>query len=110
MHMLPRARRLFMLISATSAAIGMIYPLDPLDAQQPAAATCRITGRAMIGTTPLPGVSIVAIGPAATVAGATSTETDGTYQLAVPSGTYQLKAELTGFTPFNQAVTLAGEP
>jgi hypothetical protein len=95
------------LISATSAAIGVIYPLD---AQQQPAATCRVSGRATVGTAPLPGVSIVALGAASAVAGATSTETDGTYQLAVPPGAYQLKAELTGFTAFEQAVTLAGEP
>ena len=104
MHM--RLRRLTVLIAAVSTAVGLVYPLG---AQQPGVATCRVTGRVINGTTPLPGVSLVALAPDV-VAAATSSEIDGTYQLAVAPGTYRLKAELTGFTAVEQSVTVAGEP
>ncbi len=70
---------------------------------------CRISGRAISGSTPLPGVSIVALADGK-VAVASSSETDGTYQLTVAPGAYQLKAELTGFTTVDRAITLAGDP
>ena len=104
MHL--RLRRLTLMIAAVSTAAGLIYPLG---AQQPGVATCRVTGRATNGTTPLPGVSFVALS-ADVVAAATSTEIDGTYQLGVAPGAYRLKAELTGFTSVEQSVTVAGEP
>ncbi|MEO6212004.1 MAG: hypothetical protein ABIP65_00125, partial [Vicinamibacterales bacterium] len=36
--------------------------------------------------------------------------TDGTYQLKVPPGVYRFTAELTGFTTFDQTITVGGEP
>ena len=72
-------------------------------------APCKVSGRVTSGTTPLPGVALVAITGSA-VAGATSTETDGTYQFALRAGTYQLKAELTGFVAVDRSVTLSGDP
>ena len=106
MHMQPRLRRLTFLIAAVSAAAAVVYPLG---AQQPAAATCRIAGRVISGTTALPGVALVAYSDEV-VAAATSTDTDGTYHLALPPGTYRLKAELTGFTTVEQRISLSGEP
>ena len=94
------------MVAAVSAAIGCIYPVG---AQQQPAATCKVTGKVSAGTASLPGVSIVALS-GQTVTAATSSDTDGTYQLVVPPGTYRLKAELTGFGAFEQDVTLGGEP
>ncbi len=101
-----RLRRLVVLVAALSSATAALFPLA---AEQAPAAGCRINGRASNGTTPLPGVSVVVLAGESVVA-ATSTEVDGTYQLAVPSGAFRLKAELTGFTTADQAITLAGEP
>ena len=94
------------MMAAIAAAAGFIYPVG---AQQAPAATCKVTGKATAGATPLPGVSVVALS-GTTVTAATSSDPDGTYQLAVPPGTYQLKAELTGFAAFQQTVTVSGEP
>ena len=101
-----RARRLAMMIAAVSTAIGFVYPLG---AQQQPAATCKVTGKATAGSAPLPGVSVVALNGQNVVA-ATSSDLDGSYQLALAPGTYQLKADLTGFVTFQQALTLEGEP
>jgi hypothetical protein len=51
---------------------------------------------------------VVTTGTAVTAA--TSTDADGTYQLAVPAGTYQVKVELIGFTAVDRALTLTGDP
>ena len=101
-----RIRRLTFFIAAISSAGAAVFPLG---AQQPAAASCRISGRVTNGTTALPGVALIAYA-GETVAAATSTEIDGTYQLAVAPGAYRLKAELTGFTTIEQSVALGGEP
>jgi hypothetical protein len=74
-------------------------------AQQPAA-TCTLAGRVASGALPLPGVSIVALAGAQVIA-ATSTEPDGSYRLALPPGTYQLAADLTGFSTITRTVTVA---
>ncbi len=79
------------------AAVLAIGPLNPIDAQQGAVAgACRISGKATSGTTPLPGVSVTVQADGA-VKGATSTDTDGTYHVNLPIGSYRLGAELTGF-------------
>ena len=106
MHMHDRIRRLTFFIAAISSAGAAVFPLG---AQQPAAASCRVSGRVTNGTTALPGVALIAYA-GETVAAATSTEIDGTYQLAVAPGAYRLKAELTGFTTIEQSVALGGEP
>jgi hypothetical protein len=92
------------LIVAGVAAMALV--LVRVDARQ--AASCRVGGRAASGTTPLPGVSIAALSDNA-VKGATSTDVDGTYQLLIPPGTYQIAAELSGFQTVTQAVTLAAD-
>src|SRR5688500_14949214 len=101
-----RLRRLVLFVSAVSTALAAVYPIG---AQQAPAANCRITGRVTAATSPLPGVALVAYA-GETVAAATSTELDGSYQLALPLGTFRLKAVLTGFTPIEQSVSLAGLP
>lgn len=100
-----QVRGLVAVVAVTSSAVGMLYPLD---AQQ-APATCRLTGRASHGSAPLPGVSLVALAGGSVVA-ATSTDPDGSYQLAVAPGAYLVKAELTGFTPFQSTVSLGPAP
>ena len=69
--------------------------------------TCRVTGRATSGTTPLPGVSIAAVAGDA-IEAVTSTEVDGTYQLVLEPGAYRLSAELSGFSRGEQTVPLGG--
>ena len=70
---------------------------------------CKIAGRAAAGGTPLPGVSIV-VTSADVVKAVTSSGLDGTFQLALPSGTYKVRAELTGFGPIDQALDLGAAP
>ena len=91
-------------LAASLAVVGSV--MGPLDAWQ--ASTCRVTGKAASGTTALPGVSITVSRDGAPKY-ATSTDVDGTYQVAVESGTYLVAAELTGFQRVEQSVTIAGE-
>ena len=70
---------------------------------------CTVRGRITSGATPLPGVSLVAAADGQVV-GATSTEIDGRYELALPRGVYQLKVELTGFSTVERPVTIEGMP
>ncbi|MEX2663892.1 MAG: carboxypeptidase-like regulatory domain-containing protein, partial [Vicinamibacterales bacterium] len=76
---------------------------------QQAPAPCKVTGRITSGTAPLPGVALVVMA-GTRVAAATSTEPDGTYQVALPAGVYQLKAELTGFGSVDHELSLTGDP
>ncbi len=98
---------------AVSAAAGALLavPLTPaLDAQQAAApGACRISGKAASTATPLPGVSIV-LAAEGSVKAVTSTDTDGSYHVTIPAGTYRLTAELTGFGTVERDVTLDGAP
>lgn len=87
-------------------ALATMLPLGA--AQQPAGAPCRVSGRVSNGTTPLPGVSLVAFAADA-VKSATSTDPDGTYRLLLPRGAYRLAADLTGFASFQRELTLDGE-
>jgi hypothetical protein len=72
--------------------------------------TCRITGRAVSGGRPLPGVSLLfSAGDA--VKAATSTDVDGTFSLTLPPGTtYRLQIEFTGFAATTKEVVLAQVP
>jgi trimeric autotransporter adhesin len=81
-----------------------------LGAQQPpASGVCRISGRAQSGGTPLPGVSVV-VRSGDAVKAATSSDTDGTYRLALPAGEYRLTAELSGFEPVARDVMAGSAP
>jgi hypothetical protein len=80
----------------------------PVDAWQQAGA-CRISGRAVSGTSPLPGVSVL-IRTGDVVKSATSTDPDGTYHVALPAGSYEVAADLTGFTPIARSITITGTP
>jgi hypothetical protein len=85
-------------------------PSVALDAQQAAApGSCRITGRAVSGATPLPGVSVI-VRSGEAVKTATSTDTDGTYRLMVPAGAYRVAAELTGFDAVARDITVGTPP
>ena len=88
-------------------AAAALAALLPLSAQQ-GPATCRISGRAVNGGASLPGVSLVAF-TGETVKGATSTDTDGTYRLVLPAGTYRLSAELTGFESVRRELIVGGD-
>src|SRR5688500_9399697 len=88
--------------------LAALTAMLPLSAQQ-APAACTISGRIVSGTVSLPGVSVIAFAGDA-VKGATSTDTDGTYRLVLPAGTYRLSAELTGFESIRREVTTGGDP
>ncbi|MEP6593059.1 MAG: carboxypeptidase-like regulatory domain-containing protein, partial [Acidobacteriota bacterium] len=83
-------------MAAGTAAIGLWTPAVQGRVPQ-ASGGCRIGGRAAASSTPLPGVAVI-VRSGGSISGATSTEPDGTFHLAIAPGTYQLSAELTGFT------------
>src|SRR5262245_25046556 len=95
-------------IIATCGALAFGWR-GPVDAWQQAEGSCRITGRALSGSAPLPGVSVL-VKTAGAVKAATSTDPDGTYRIALTFGTYDLAAELTGFTSVSRSITVAGTP
>src|SRR4051812_3860935 len=68
-----------------SGALACAFAAQPVQGrmqQAPLAGTCRVSGRAVAGTTPLPGVAVLArVGSA--IKAATSTDTDGTYRLMI---------------------------
>lgn len=69
--------------------------------------SCRISGRVTSGTTPLPGVAIIARTAQAVIT-ATSTDLDGRYDLAFArQDDASLRAELTGFSPIERALDTA---
>jgi hypothetical protein len=94
---------------ALCGALACAFATQPVQGrmQQPSpAGSCQVTGRAVAGTVPLPGVAVlVRVGGA--VKAATSTDTDGTYRLLVTAGTYDVSAELTGFDPVAKPLTIA---
>lgn len=70
---------------------------------------CRVHGVVLSGTTPLPGATITAkVGER--VVGATSSDVDGSYVLALAPGTYQLHAQLTAFSTTDREVTVGTPP
>src|SRR5215470_14455100 len=102
---------LALIVAALVMLLGSASPR--LSAQVSAAGTalrCRVTGRAVSGGAPLPGVSIVVRGDGA-VKAATSTDLDGTYtMLFAPDAAYDVSAELPGFSPINREVTFGAAP
>ena len=97
-----RARPLLWCIAGLSAvSVAGVAQQAPLP--------CKVSGRVTSGSSPLPGVSLIALA-AGKMAAVTSTETDGRYELALAPGEYQLKAELTGFTSGARAVAVRGDP
>src|SRR6476620_5122262 len=102
-----RTARIGVIAGCGALAVSWMGPVDAW--QQAAAGTCRITGRAVSGATPLPGVSILAR-TGDTVKTATSTDPDGTYQFGLPAGAYEVTAELMGFTRLARSITLGAAP
>src|SRR5215831_19633415 len=100
----PRLARVAIIAFCGALAFGW---RGPLDAWQQATGACRITGHAISGTSPLPGVSVL-VRSGGEVKTATSTDPDGTYRVSLGEGTYELVAELTGFTAVTRAVTVGG--
>src|SRR5882672_5235087 len=95
-------------IIATCGALAFGWR-GPVDAWQQAEGTCRISGHALSGSAPLPGVSVL-VKSAGAVKAASSTDPDGTYRVALPFGTYDVTAELTGFSAVSRSITVAGAP
>src|SRR5262245_23449519 len=96
---------------AAGFALGILLALSflaPLGARQAAGAGhCRISGHVTSGTTPLPGVSIVA--KAADGVHATSTELDGGFAVNLPPGEYTVTAELTGFSRVERPLVVVAD-
>src|SRR4051812_42313162 len=89
-----------------AGVMALVALMAPLDARQsPTGGTCRISGHATSGTTPLPGVALT-IRAGETTRGATSTELDGAYALNLPPGQYTLSAELTGFSKVDRPLVV----
>lgn len=72
-------------------------------------ALCRITGAARGAGVSLPGVAITVL-DGTVVRAVNATQSDGTYRLSLPAGTYQLRAELTGFDRVEREVVVAAPP
>ena len=72
-------------------------------------ALCRITGAARGAGVSLPGVAITVL-EGSTVRTVNATQSDGTYRLSLPAGTYQLRAELTGFDRVEHEIVVAAVP
>ncbi len=69
---------------------------------------CSIAGVVTSGTTPLPGVAITAKLPDGREAGATATDSNGTYEVRVPAAAvYTIQAELAAFATVTREVTVA---
>lgn len=96
-----------------ATAAGLAFGLAQLTvsvqatAQTPAAAAmrCRLSGAVRSGDVPLPGAPVSAR-QGETVRAVSSTDVDGTYALVLPAGVYEIRFELSSFTPFERAVTL----
>ena len=102
-----RIARVAIIAICGALAFGWKGPLDAW--QQTEGGSCRITGHALSGAAPLPGVSVLAKAAGA-VKAATSTDPDGTYRIALPFGTYDLAADLTGFTAASKSITITSAP
>lgn len=104
-----RAGRLGSLVAAGAAAIGLWTPAVQGRVPQ-ASGGCRIGGRAAASSTPLPGVAVI-VRSGDSISGASSTELDGTFHLAIAPGSYEISAELTGFTAASAPLhILEGQP
>jgi hypothetical protein len=102
-----RAVRVALIAAGTALAFTRMGPVDAR--QQSAASACRVSGRAVSGNLPLPGVSVLVRADDA-VKAATSTDPDGSYHLALPAGIYALTAELTGFVRVDKPLTIGPAP
>ncbi len=105
-HSAARVARVAIIAMCGALAFGW---RGPVDAWQQAEGTCRVSGHALSGAAPLPGVSVM-VKSAGAVKAATSTDPDGTYRVALTFGTYDLSAELTGFTSVSRSITVAATP
>ena len=103
----PRVARVAIIAACGAVAFSWMGPVDAW--QQSGAGACRVSGRAISGTTPLPGVAVL-IRTGDVVKAATSTDPDGTYHVALPAGSYEVAAELTGFTSVARSLTITGTP
>ena len=96
-------RHLWIAVAVLAAAVSAMPPLDAFQAVP--SGMCRVQGKITSGPTSLPGVSLV-FKDGDTVAAATSTETDGTYQAIVKPGAYHLSVALGGFSSIERDVVI----
>jgi trimeric autotransporter adhesin len=114
-----RVRVVAALASSSMMALGQLpilaegrsqAPAPQAQAARPSPAGCRVTGRVVSGTSPLPGVSIVVrVGEA--IKAATSTDSDGKFTIIFgPNATYHVTAELMAFGKTERDLTLGALP
>lgn len=83
-----------------------------VSAQAPAvsaARPCRVRGVVTSGPERLPGVAVT-VREGETVRGLTSSDIDGSFTVALPSGAYLVRLELSGFAAVERRVTLGTTP
>jgi hypothetical protein len=93
-------------VGFAAGLMAAVALMAPVEGQQAPAGSCRITGHAASGSTPLPGVALT-IKSGTTVKGATSTDIDGGYAFTLTPGEYTLSAELTGFGRVERPLVVA---
>jgi hypothetical protein len=94
---------------AAGVALTLVYVV-PQYAQSPSQAVtpCSISGLVQSGAQPLPGVTVVALGPDGAEHATTSTEANGAYVMRLSQpGTYVVKAALAAFAQGSRDATLA---
>ena len=111
-----RARQAVLL---TGACVALCPVAARLPAQQASATSApaqttfaggTITGTAVAGKTPLPGVAITATNTLTGKRYATTTDINGRFQMAIPkTGRYVVRAELSAFAPMTAEVKLTAE-
>src|SRR5688572_16968247 len=100
------------LLAGLAAATGL-FATSVLLAQQPPPAVCQINGRISGAGVPLPGVALVIADPGGTQAAAratTASGVDGAFRVTLPTGSYEMRAELTGFDPVTRPIVVAAPP
>ena len=98
-----------MLRSTLAFAVATSLGVALVAAQQPLEPACRISGVARGAGVALPGVSITVLA-GDSVRTTSATQGDGAYRLAVPPGTYLLRAELTGFSRLERDLMITAPP
>src|SRR5262245_39442723 len=99
------SRKLAVLRQFAAVCLAILLGAGTFVLAQGRSAMCVVSGRVLSGTTPLPGVSLMAARDGA-VATATATDGAGTYRLRLQPGDYRITAELPAFATFEQQLSI----
>jgi len=102
MPKLPSATRSTLLLHAVAIALALLLPTHAIVAQPTGTVTGRIT-EAESGV-PVAGATVRAVGTQATA----TTRADGSYRLALPAGSYELRATFIGYAAGVETVVVPG--